>query len=125
MGTCGENWEDFLQWSPGNHLAVDYVQFLKITSYSDNAHISILWFYVHQRDIPSTIKSRLHCFVIAMCRGCAVAVAAFEDRIAIFPTSIAAGNNVVDKVLLLSYLSPCCEKRQNVFPLAAMFKSLN
>ncbi|KAG0621581.1 hypothetical protein M758_3G031700 [Ceratodon purpureus] len=33
-------------------------------------------------------------------RGCAVAVAAFEDRIAIFPTSIAAGNNVVDKRMI-------------------------
>lgn len=33
-------------------------------------------------------------------RGRAVAVAAFEDRIAIFPTSIAAGNNIVDKRMI-------------------------
>jgi hypothetical protein len=72
-------------------------------------------FYIHQLGIPSTIKSGLHCMVVALCRGCAVAVAAFEDRIAIFPTSIAAGNNVVDKVPLISSLSPCCEKQQNVF----------
>ncbi len=29
-----------------------------------------------------------------------MAVAAFEDRLAIFPTSAAAGNSVVDKVSL-------------------------
>jgi hypothetical protein len=37
-------------------------------------------------------------------RGCAVAVAAFEDRLAIFPTSAAAGNSVVDKVSLHYYI---------------------
>lgn len=41
--------------------------------------------------------------IVASCRGRAVAVAAFEDRIAIFPTSIAAGDNVVDKVPLHSF----------------------
>lgn len=40
---------------------------------------------------------------ILLCRGRAVAVAAFEDRIAVFPTSIAAGNNIVDKVAFLLF----------------------
>lgn len=66
-------------------------------------------------------KSDLHCMVVALCRGRAVAVAAFEDRIAIFPTSIAAGNNVVDKVFLLP---PFCGKPQHLFFTVAMFKSL-
>lgn len=61
--------------------------------------------------------------LLAFRRGRAVAVAAFEDRIAIFPTSIAAGNNIVDKVLLLSFF--CYSLWQNIFLAAATFKSRN
>ena len=100
MGTCGENWEDCLQWSLGNNLLeVILVMYILLT-------FPAYAFYSHQRDIPSPVESGLHCMVVALCRGCAVAVAAFEDRIAIFPTSMAAGNNIVDKVPLLPFLSP-------------------
>ena len=37
-------------------------------------------------------------FVPCTCRGRAIAVGALQDKIAIFPTSIIAGNNIVEKV---------------------------
>lgn len=38
-------------------------------------------------------------------RGRAVAASAYEDRLAVFPTSVAAGSNVVDKVFTRRHLS--------------------
>lgn len=48
-----------------------------------------------------------------------MAVAAFEDRLAIFPTSAAAGNSVVDKVSLHYYIfhtTFCVRAQELKFP---------
>lgn len=51
------------------------------------------------RSSPLTFQVFLHSneFYCA-CRGRAIAVSALEDKIAIYPTSIAAGSNIVEKV---------------------------
>ncbi|KAH9329513.1 hypothetical protein KI387_001621, partial [Taxus chinensis] len=74
---------------------------------SDSGKLSFLTFSVEMHRFlavahihlshPGNVRRELGRVLSVECKGRAVAVGAFEDRVAVFPVSIAAGNNIVEK----------------------------